>query len=282
MTEKSSNPTRLLTLQNIRDIAVVALIFVVSWKFVNADIKIDISSFSFNDLLSLILAIFSVWLSVIFYFKANDGSNQFYDNTYRFTKEMSEILGRIEAGFGEKLRHLDDGYSGLREKFDRIPLHNGVTPADVKKEEDEIRQKESEQKALIESLAEKAKLDTKEKEQLFQKLAEQTAELDSARRELRRLRRVSAADTPQITIPRPRHPVLRYVATKMSSDSSEDLSSASLGEIIALFETIKSTLHPEAINDLIQSGHLDAESQTLNPRTASYIRAYIREQSGPE
>ena len=39
--------------------------------------------------------------------KATDTSNNFYDNSYKFTKEISEILGRIEAGFGEKLKHID-------------------------------------------------------------------------------------------------------------------------------------------------------------------------------
>lgn len=72
-----------------------------AWKLLSAEFKIDLASFSFNDFLALVLALFSVALSVAFYFKANEASNQFYDNTYKFTKEMSEILGRIEAGFGD-------------------------------------------------------------------------------------------------------------------------------------------------------------------------------------
>ena len=106
----------------IRTIAqwLIAIIFsaVIVWKIANTPWVIDFSKFDFTALLSLILAIFSIVLSVLFYFKATDTSNQFYDNTYKFTKQISEILGRIEAGFGERLRHLDESYTGMRDKFD--------------------------------------------------------------------------------------------------------------------------------------------------------------------
>jgi len=67
-----------------------------------------------STLLSLLLALFSVALSALFYFKATDTSNAFYDNTYKFTKEIAELLVKIESGFGEKLRHLDEGYKNTR------------------------------------------------------------------------------------------------------------------------------------------------------------------------
>lgn len=99
-----------------KDVLLVLFALALIWRVVIA--KIDLKGFSFNDLLSLLLAVFSVALSVAFYFKANETSNQFYDNTYKFTKEMSELLGRIESGFGERLRHLDEGYSTMAERFD--------------------------------------------------------------------------------------------------------------------------------------------------------------------
>lgn len=66
---------------------------IIAWKFVTSPISINLSEFKFSDLLSLTLALFSISLSVAFYFKATDTSNDFYDNTYKFTKEVSEILG---------------------------------------------------------------------------------------------------------------------------------------------------------------------------------------------
>src|SRR6185436_4120877 len=85
--------------------AVVAMFWIVS-KVQIEPLKVDM-----GGLLSLVLSVFAMALSVAFYFRATDTSNTFYDNTYKFTREMSEVLGRIEAGFGERLRHLDEGYS---------------------------------------------------------------------------------------------------------------------------------------------------------------------------
>lgn len=175
-----------LSLPFLRDLLVVALLAVVALKLLNAEVKINLASFSFNDFLALVLALFSVALSVAFYFKANEASNQFYDNTYKFTKDMSEILGRIEAGFGERLRHLDEGYSGMRDRLDKLP-HYGATPSDVKAEEEEIARKEAEQRAVIEDLASKAKLAEHEKQALFADLEKKHEELEQARMELRRM-----------------------------------------------------------------------------------------------
>ncbi|MFM2334285.1 MAG: hypothetical protein RIS91_288 [Bacteroidota bacterium] len=72
------------------------------YKLAVSNLSFDFSKFDFNALLALLLSLFAIGLSVAFYFKATDTSNLFYDNTYKFTKEISEILGRIEAGFGER------------------------------------------------------------------------------------------------------------------------------------------------------------------------------------
>ncbi|MBO9647375.1 MAG: hypothetical protein J7605_02610 [Variovorax sp.] len=183
-----------LSWRSIRDIAVIALLVVLTWKLVNADISINIGEFSFTDLLALILALFSVWLSILFYFKADEASAKFYDNTYKFTKDMSEILGRIEAGFGERLRHLDEGQTSLRDLVGRFPISGAHVVEEVEREERVIEEKEGEQKKIIEELAVKAKLAEGEKADLFRRLAQTSEELELARAELRRLMEVSEAD----------------------------------------------------------------------------------------
>jgi len=123
----------------------------IAWKLATSFINLDLSDFNFTDLLSVLMALFAIVLSVAFYFKAEETSNKFYHNSYEFTKEISEILGRIEAGFGEKLRHLDEGYTGLRDKFDNIPssmekqiLNITEKSYNVEKEKKEIGEKYSE------------------------------------------------------------------------------------------------------------------------------------------
>jgi hypothetical protein len=157
---------------------------IVAYKLAITPLQIDLSAFTFTDLLSLAVALFAVAMSVAFYFKATDTSNQFYDNTYRFTKEVSEILGRIEAGFGERLKHLDEGYAGIREKVERMPFDPVKVQQAMKKEEEEVKKHEEERNQLIENLAKRAKLKENEKHHLFQRLKEQEKELVKARNEL--------------------------------------------------------------------------------------------------
>ena len=71
------------------------------------------SSFSLESLLSLLLAFFSIFISVFFYFKTEETSNHFYDMSYDFMKDVSVTLGKIEERFGEKLNNLNDKVSHL-------------------------------------------------------------------------------------------------------------------------------------------------------------------------
>jgi len=178
-----------LTLKNLRDVSILAFFGVMSVKLFSMELKVDIKEFTFTDLLSMALAFFAIALSVAFYFKATDTSNRFYDNSYAFTKEVSEILGRIEAGFGERLRHLDEGYSGIRDKFDKLPYDSNQVKAEIEKEKEEVRKKEAEQETVLEDLAKRAHLAEAEKDELFSRMRQITKELDDAKRESRRLTR---------------------------------------------------------------------------------------------
>lgn len=178
-----------LTLGNIRDVILVSLLVVITWKLVNSEIKISLESFSFTDLLSVLLAFFAIALSAAFFFKATETSNRFYDNSYKFTKEMSEILGRIESGFGEKLKHIDEGYTGLREKSDKMPFDVKQAKEEEKKEEKHIKEQEKERNQIILDLMEKAKVADGEKEALLKRLEKSSQELDKSKNELRRLQR---------------------------------------------------------------------------------------------
>lgn len=149
--------------------------------------KIAISDliFDFSDLLALLLALFAIGLSVLFYFKATDTSNQFYDNTYKFTKEISEILGRIEAGFGERLRHLDEGYSGLANKIDHGPEPDQKeTRVEIEKEKQKLKNEIDERNQILNNLLEKAQLEKHEKEEIRNQLKEKELEIAKQNREL--------------------------------------------------------------------------------------------------
>ncbi|MEQ9208657.1 MAG: hypothetical protein RLN96_02275 [Pseudomonadales bacterium] len=172
----------------LKILVIISLVAVVVYKIIEADLTKAVSTFDFSNLLALILALFSIGLSVVFYFKATETANIFYDNTYKFTKEVSEILGRVEAGFGEKLSHLDEGYSGLKSAVERIPYDREAARDKIQQEEAEVSEAEETKNTIINDLAERAKLDQKEKENLFMKLGEQEEKLTNAHREIAEMR----------------------------------------------------------------------------------------------
>lgn len=170
----------------------VGLMFagLITYKLIISDVVFDFSKFDFNALLSLLLALFAISLSVAFYFKATDTSNLFYDNTYKFTKEISEILGRIEAGFGERLRHLDEGYSGLVNKFDNGSSEKSIqeTKEEIEKEKLKLKQDVQERNNILNSLIEKAQLEQHEKEEIRKQLKSKELEISKQNREINFLR----------------------------------------------------------------------------------------------
>ena len=107
------------------------------------------NSFSVESILSTLLAFFSIFISVFFYFKADETSSKFYDSSYRFMKDISVTLGKIEERFGEKLNSLNDKVSHLdRER---------------KKVSEEIEDKQEDKDRMINELMEKANLNAEEK-----------------------------------------------------------------------------------------------------------------------
>ncbi|NOQ23924.1 MAG: hypothetical protein GQ564_01050 [Bacteroidales bacterium] len=160
-------------------IAGILFSVLIAYKLAISNIIFDFSNFDFDTLLSLILALFAISLSVAFYFKANDTSNLFYDNTYKFTKEISEILGRIEAGFGERLRHLDEGYSGLSEKINSPAGKQNIkeTKAEIEKEKEDLKKEVKARKELIDRLIEQSQLQEDEKKDIKRQLRDREKEI---------------------------------------------------------------------------------------------------------
>lgn len=276
MADESANkskPSGFITLPILRDVIFILLITIIGWKLINSELQIDLSKFSFSELLALILSLFSVALSVAFYFKASDTSNQFYDNSYKFTKDMSEILGRIEAGFGERLRHLDEGYSGIRDKFDRLPQYGETKSEEIEKEEKEVKKREKEKLVLQEDLAKRAKLAESEKQEIFGKLDETSQELERARTELRHLIRsneeLASEEREQRQI------LLRYLADKISGGAPKDTDPTSpRASVRYIFRNIRDKLSVHAMRDLKRFNCLD-ENGDLTRDTMNQIRSLM-------
>ncbi|MFH6957458.1 hypothetical protein ACHRV1_08630 [Flavobacterium aquidurense] len=147
----------------------ITILLIIAYKIIIQNFSITISNLDYNILLSYFLAFFSIILSMLFYFKSNDSSNKFYDNTYKFTKDISNILGRIEAGFGEKLQNLDKGYSGILNKIEKTPTNADdieETKTDKKEVELSLHNEIKERNKIIQDLIEQTQLEQQEKEEI--------------------------------------------------------------------------------------------------------------------
>jgi len=160
-------------------------------------VKIYITPTSFTvdfpTLLSLLLALFSVVLASLFYFKATDTSNTFYDNTYKFTTDVAQLLAKIESGFGERLRHLDEGYSSMRSHIESGPVKHSDEIDKAKKnlesERQELNKVVQERDLIIQTLVDRSALDSAEKERVLAELKTKQDEVEEAQRELARIKK---------------------------------------------------------------------------------------------
>ena len=241
-------PKSFLSWKLLRDILVILFLILLSWKLIGANFVFNFEVFGFTDLLSLIVALFAVALSAAFYFKATEISNHFYDNMYKFTKDVSEILGRIEAGFGERLRHLDEGYTGLRDKFDNLPFDVGSAKQEEEVEKQEVQKKEAELQNMLEDLAVRAKLAESDKKRLFKRLESAREEISSSERELHRLQR-------------------KIREAEIFEDIDPEFKSFLLPKLIEHFSP-----HDFGAPPVVIIGKFENISDTLSVRTISYMR----------
>lgn len=174
----------------VKAISTLVLVGVIAYKIYITPTSISID---FPTLLSLLLALFSVALSALFYFKATDTSNAFYDNTYKFTRDIAQLLVKIESGFGERLRHLDEGYSSMRNYLQNGPTKKTDDVERTKKklesEEHEVEKVVAERNEIIQQLVERSHLQEEEKGQIVSQLKAKEEELAQFQHEIAKLNR---------------------------------------------------------------------------------------------
>ncbi|NZA25073.1 hypothetical protein H0E84_01620 [Luteimonas sp. SJ-92] len=175
----------------VRSLSVLILVIVLSIKIYQTPLQLTVD---FPTLLSLLLALFSVALAALFYFKATDTSNTFYDNTYKFTRDVAQLLAKMESGFGERLRHLDEGYSSMRSYLQDGGKKTGneeveKTKKKLEDEKQEVSKTIEERNRIVRDLIERSNLQKEEKEKIAGQLKEKEQELAQMQQEVSKLNR---------------------------------------------------------------------------------------------
>lgn len=174
----------------VKAISTVALVGVACIKIFQTPVVLTVD---FPTLLSLLLALFSVALAALFYFKATETSNTFYDNTYKFTRDIAQLLAKMESGFGERLRHLDEGYSSMRTYLQSAPIKPNEevekTQKKLESEQQEVQKVSEERDAIIKTLVERSQLEQEEKEAVLAQLKSKEEELTKVQDDVAKLNR---------------------------------------------------------------------------------------------
>lgn len=139
------------------------------------------SEFSLDSILSILLAFFSIFISIFFYFKADETSTNFYDSSYTFMKDISVTLGKIEERFGEKLNNLNEKLT----HFDNISSESSNKIQDEKENKDKLIEELMNKANLNEEEKIKYKKEIEEKENIIERLKREQIQ---AQREAARLR----------------------------------------------------------------------------------------------
>jgi hypothetical protein len=161
-------------------IGVIAVVIgIVGWKVVTTPMKIDLTGFDFSDLLALALALFAIGLSVVFYRQSAETSDRFHQNTYIFTNRTSELLGRIEKGFGEQLRSLSMSQDSMRESVQNLEGLRESTERATQKEDEKGQERDD----FIQNLIEQLKLADEDKAGLTRQFHEKNEEYRRAQDE---------------------------------------------------------------------------------------------------
>ena len=269
----------------VKAICVVILTAIVAYKICVAPTIINID---FPTLLSLLLALFSVGLSALFYFKATDTSNTFYDNTYKFTKDIAELLVKIESGFGERLRHLDEGYSSMRNYLqsspNRPPVDVEQTKEKLETERHEIEKVRAERDEIVKQLIERSQLQKTEKEQITAQLLAKEEELSHSQSEISKLnrrltlervmRRGSNDDVPDVP-----EGLSRFTYNNVIESIGVDrVMAASPMKLRQLFEEVAGKLPRAYLTDLEKHGFFTSRLTLLGIKYLKGIAEKFREE----
>ncbi|EMN7139169.1 hypothetical protein WOB94_23020 [Vibrio parahaemolyticus] len=223
----------------------------------------------FPTLLSLLLGFFSVALAALFYFKATETSNQFYDNTYKFTKQIAELLVKMESGFGEKLNKLDEGYASMRD-YIQSPNNNysstsiETTKTQIEEEQKEIQKVIEERNQIVRDLLSKSQLQEEEKLKISTSLEDKEKELNQAHEDIAKMKKRLFAERMKVRNLR-EHKLgeLNTGAIEFTEQhvlrelGGEDILNLTNGGIFRRFNAVSDDLPRAYIRDLESVGHFD-------------------------
>lgn len=166
----------------IREVAVVGVLSYLLIHLLTGDLGLDFAKLSASELVSILLAFFSIALSAAFYFAATSQSNQFYDNVNTFSKDTSELLGRLD----EQVKGIGGRQTDLKDSIEKY--YSGKPRTENERSESETEKKarevESDLQSIVSEIFEKSGLSEPERVAFRSQLNIKDKELGELRKKL--------------------------------------------------------------------------------------------------
>ena len=185
--EKLSELSLSSLIRILREVTLLGVLAYLSTQLFSGDLSLNFAILTASELVGMLLAFFSIALSAAFYFAATNQSNQFYDNVNNFTKDTSELLGRLD----EQVKGLGGRQTELRDSIDKYYSRHSSGFTERASETVEAKAKETEEQmaTIVTQILDRANLPAPERAAFERQLKDKDAELSSLRDKLARLGR---------------------------------------------------------------------------------------------
>ena len=169
----------------LRELAFLSVLGYLSVKLFSGELSLDFAKLSATELVNLLLAFFSIALSAAFYFAATSQSNQFYDNVNKFSKDTSELLGRLD----EQVKGIGGRQTELRDSIDKYYHRDRAGQVDRAQVEVQEKAKQLEENfsKVVSGLMERANLPEPERAKIREEIKSKDAALNELRERLGRI-----------------------------------------------------------------------------------------------
>lgn len=171
------------TIRLLREITLLIVLGYLAYSFISGGMTFSFGSklLTASELISIMLAFFAILLSAAFYYMSTNQNNLFYNNVQLFTKDTSEILGR-----------LDEQVKGLGGKQDDLShtIRNQIFDKKDEKSE-EVQDKNEEVFSLFNQILKESNLNASQKEDYENKINKLQEEVKILTEEANNLSKVS-------------------------------------------------------------------------------------------
>lgn len=245
----------------LRESVLLIVLAYLAFSFISGKIGISFGTkaLTASEIISILLAFFAILLSAAFYYMSTQQSNLFYHNVHQFTKDTSEILGRLD----EQVKNIGGKQTELRDTFEKNYTYNKQNSSlekkeakiaeELEKKEENLKEKEKNINETVDTLIEKIKFESEEEKKKLK------SDLERERKEILALRSEMKEKSDVIGIIQK---VRRYTKRIILSRSREEITNRR--PVVIFREILNEIGASEFKRDLVRLGYIEVNGEEIS------------------